>query len=238
MKSILKTVGGLLVLVALLAGPSPVRADTTRYVSDQLIITLRADKGPNAKILTTLKTGTPVEVLEKGDRYLKVRTQGGVEGYVQKQYLVAATPKSVIIAGLKKERDQLAAQLSELKKSQAEMSQQLESAKQNLTGKVQQAQGQSAQMQTALAESQKKLQEMTAQYSALKQNSQHVVTLVQERDRLKSENAKLSAEAKKLRQEEGHLLYAGMIQWFLAGAGVFFLGWLIGKMSRKKRRGF
>jgi len=28
-----------------------------------------------------------------------------------------------------------------------------------------------------------------------------------------------------------------VIRWFLAGAGVLFFGWILGKASRKKQRG-
>ena len=31
------------------------------------------------------------------------------------------------------------------------------------------------------------------------------------------------------------LIAARMVKWFLAGGGVFFFGWIIGKISRKKR---
>lgn len=238
MKQVGKTLGVIFGLLALFATPLPVRADSVRYVSDQLIVTVRASESPDAQILTTLKTGTPVTVLGEDGRYLKVKTEQGVEGYVLKQYLVAATPKPVIIAGLKKERDRLAGQVASLQKSRDAVTQKLATLRQAMSGKVQQAQGTAAQTQAVLAANQKKLQETMAKYTALKKNSQQVVALVNERDRLKSENAKLSSEAESLRKEESHLLFTGMIQWFLAGGGVFFLGWLIGKMSRKKRRSF
>lgn len=238
MKLFFRVSVGLLALAAFFIMPAPGRADTTRYVSDQLIITLRADKGPDAKILTTLKTGTPLEVLAQGPHYAKVRTQKGLEGYVKKQYLDAETPKPVIIAGLRKERDQLADQVTALKKSRDEMAEKLDSASKNLREQVQQAQNKAGETATALAASQKQLQELTAKYNALKKNSQQVVALVKERDQLKSENEQLSSEAEKLRNEEARTLYTGMIQWFLAGGGVFFFGWLLGKFSRKKRRTF
>ena len=52
----------------------------TGYVSDQLLITLRQGKGNQYKIIRTLKTGTPMEILERGDTYFRVRTQRGEEG--------------------------------------------------------------------------------------------------------------------------------------------------------------
>ena len=68
-------------------------AAETLYVSDQLIITLRRGKSSSHKILTTLKTGAPLEVLEKaeGDEYVKVRTSDGIEGYVLLEFIVTKT---------------------------------------------------------------------------------------------------------------------------------------------------
>jgi SH3 domain protein len=56
-----------------------------------------------------------------------------------------------------------------------------------------------------------------------------------ERDRLLEENKRLKADNERLdnkirRTERRELMY-----WFLAGAGVLFVGWVIGKASRQKR---
>ena len=40
-----------------------------RYVSDMLIITLRAGKGREYRVIKTLKTDTPVEVLEENEEF-------------------------------------------------------------------------------------------------------------------------------------------------------------------------
>ena len=49
-----------------------VAAAETVYVSDQLLITFRQGKSSEHKILKTLKTGTPMEILEReaGDNYV------------------------------------------------------------------------------------------------------------------------------------------------------------------------
>ena len=79
-----------------------IAAAETMYVSDQLLITLRRGKSTEHKILNTLKTGTPLEILdrEEKDNYVKVRLQSGEEGYVLSQYLTNDTPKLVLISRL------------------------------------------------------------------------------------------------------------------------------------------
>ena len=51
----------------------------TQYVSDQLVITLREGQGNEYKIIKMLKTGTPLEIIEESELYLKVRTESGNE---------------------------------------------------------------------------------------------------------------------------------------------------------------
>ena len=75
----------------------------TRYVSDELIITMREGQGKQFKIIKMLKAGTPLEIIEEGEEYLKVRIKSGSEGWVLKQFITGETPKPVIIAGLEKE---------------------------------------------------------------------------------------------------------------------------------------
>jgi SH3 domain protein len=51
-------------------------------------------------------------------------------------------------------------------------------------------------------------------------------------------NEKLSSKVQLLNAENSELKRTGMIKWFLAGGGVLLFGWIIGRISRKKRAGF
>ena len=88
------------------------RADR-RYVSDRLIITLREAPDSDSRVLRTLMTGAPVEVLEESGRYLRVRTEAGEEGWVAEQYITPETPKPIIIAQLKDEINRLREEIKE-----------------------------------------------------------------------------------------------------------------------------
>ncbi len=50
------------------------------YVSDNMIITMRSGMGKDYRIIKNLKTGTPLEVIEESEEYMKVRTKDGEEG--------------------------------------------------------------------------------------------------------------------------------------------------------------
>ena len=92
-----------------------IAAAETMYVSDQLLITLRRGESTEHKILKTLKTGAPLEILEReeGDEYVKVRLQSGEEGYVLSQYLTSDTPKLIVISRLKKKVQEIQKQLAQ-----------------------------------------------------------------------------------------------------------------------------
>jgi len=203
----------------------------TRYVSDMLILTLREGQGSHYKAIRTLKTGTPIEVLEESARYLRVRTQEGEEGWVEKQYISSEQPKAVIIAGLNNEANRLKARVEELQKDQATLLDQLNAAKRSHTVKVKET----SRLNTELTQ-------ITEKYNTLLDQSKNVAELIKENDRLYGENDRLQAandrlnmEAEHLRQEIARLRRREMIWLFLAGAGVFFVGLIVGKVSKKKR---
>lgn len=218
-------------LIALSISVGSTHADT-RYVSDMLILTLREGQGSQYKAIRTLKTGTPIEVLEESARYLRVRTQEGEEGWVEKQYISSKEPKAVIIAGLQKETNRLKVRVEELEKSRAALLDQFSAAKQSHTLQVKEA-----------SRLNMELTQITEKYNALLDQSKNVAELIKKNDRLYGENDRLQAandrlntESERLRQEIAHLRRTEMLWLFLAGAGVFFVGLIVGKVSKKKKR--
>ncbi len=60
----------------------------TVWVDDQLYLPVRSGAGTQFRIIeNAVPSGTPLEVLEVGDSYTKVRTPKGTEGWVSSQYL-------------------------------------------------------------------------------------------------------------------------------------------------------
>ena len=84
-----KIIISLLFVVAPILLPGISAAQTTRYVSDELEITMRNGQGLDFGIRKMLKSGTELAVLENDPSgYSKVRTNDGVEGWVLSRYLV------------------------------------------------------------------------------------------------------------------------------------------------------
>jgi len=213
-------------------------AAQTRYVSDQLIITLRTEPSSDAPVVTTMRTDTPLEVLEDSGRFLKVRSPNGEEGYVLSQYVTDALPKSLQLEQLQAERDQLQRKLKRLEEAQGATSSELEAARRQQEALASELQAKLTATEQELATTRNQLSAVSAKFEALQKDARDVVAIVAQREELQGERDRLSAELNQLHEENNALLRTGMIQWFLAGGGVFFLGWIVGKISRKKRRGF
>jgi SH3 domain protein len=206
-----------------------------RYVSDMLIITLRAGQGREYKVIKTLKTDTPVEVLEEGEEYLRVRTDEGEEGWVAKQYITPEVPKSVILEGLKKETSKLNARIEELEKDQASILEQFEVATQRHAAKVEELEKNASNSNQEASRLKIKLAQITEKHNTLIDQSKNVVDLISEQKKLKANNVSLNTRVEHLQKENTDLGNTRRLQWFLAGGGVFFIGWIAGKVSRKKK---
>lgn len=199
----------------------------TRYVSDLLVVTVRDQKGANYNTLETLITATPVEILEEDKTYVKVRTPKGTEGYIRKQYITKELPKALQIK-------QLQAEILKLQQDLAQVQQKSQDSIEN-------ADRDQARIETLTAQlnqSQQELQTVKTKYEELLKNSENVLNLTAENEQLIEQNGLINSELLVLREENQNFHRSNMIQWFIAGAGVFFGGWLIGKISRKKQRGF
>lgn len=200
----------------------------TVYVSDQLVITLRQGKSTKHKIIKTLQTGTSMEVLEsaKDDPYIKVRLTGGEVGYVLSQYISTEIPKSTVISRLQTQISDLQEKLSSL-----------ENARNLVSDDFQEIKSAKEAYEKDLGQTKAELEELSQKYKTLLKQSEQVVTISKERDDFQKSQTMLLAEVKELRDENYILKKASLIKWFLAGAGVFFFGWLAGKFSKKKKQG-
>ena len=223
-------------LFAILFIPALVAAETV-YVSDQLLITLRRGKSTEHMILKTLKTGTPMEVLEReeGDNYVKVRLESGEEGYVLGQYLTSEPPKAIVISRLQNQVEKMREQLAQAQAKLGDSSRELKAVQEQHVQKEGELAGNLGELRQDLARTKEELRLVTEKYNSLVENSGQVVEITDERDRLKQSNEQLSAAVRTLTAENTDLMRIGAIKWFLAGGGVLFFGWILGKASRKKK---
>ena len=226
-----------LFLLASQAIVPPASADT-RYVGDQLIITLRQGKSTKHKILKTLETGTPLEVLEEDESYFKVRTTDGVEGYVLRQYVSSNPPKTQRIEELEMLNSSLQKEIRSLEESRKNLELQLKTVQENYEQKYSSATSKYTDIEQNLEQALNNERMMAEKYDTLAAQAENVVEIAADRDQLRQKNTQLETEVAALQQKIDKVDDSRMIKWFLAGGGVLLLGWIMGKISRKKRSRF
>lgn len=79
------------------ASPAPVRQ---AYVTDRLVVAIRATPGTQGAALALVTSGTPLEVLNRQNGYARVRTADGVAGWVEQVYLSNEPTAAVRLAKL------------------------------------------------------------------------------------------------------------------------------------------
>ncbi len=197
-----------LLLLALLASTTPSAfAAETRYVSDQLQITLRTGKGTEHRIIRMLTSGTEVDVLETDDGYARVRTPGGTEGWVLTRFLMDQPAARERIAENEARVQAMQARFDELQ-ARAERVEALE--KEN------------ARLQAELEE--------------LRELSADTVAVHEENQRLEERFAAREDELERLREENARLQDRSAKTWFVRGAGVVLVGILVGLILPHLRR--
>ncbi len=214
----------------------PLAWSETRYISDQLIVSLREAPQDSAEPITYLKTDTPVEVLEAGEVYSKVTTTDGRTGYVQKHFLIKDTPKTTLIKQLTQENASLKDQIETLEKRYQAVFSDEDEAQAKIRAELEQSREQLIALQKNLAESNEDLAKVSQAYDALRDNAQNVVAITEERNQLKGDHEELTGRINSLEKTKEVLLRKQTTQWFLAGAGVLLLGWFLGKFSKSRRK--
>ena len=225
----------IVILMSLLCSATVAWAET-RYISDQLVVSVRAQPQNGSETIVYLKTDTPVEVLEVGEQYIHVKTTNGEVGYIQKSYLTEQTPKATVINRLTRENEGLQERVRELEKQYREVFAKGDEAQKKVLSDLENSRIQIAELDKALRKSETELAERTRAYETLKKNAGNIIEITAERDQLRISHEELTTAVTNLDEERKELLKKETIQWFLTGAGVLFLGWVIGKFSRSRRK--
>jgi len=206
-----------LVLILLLAIFSLAQAETV-YVSDELSINMRTDKGNQFRITKVLKSGSKLRVL-KVDKsgYSKVKAEGGATGWVLSRFL----SKEPIA------REQVKQAKARAEKLQIEKKQLQEDLKKFKKDK------------SVLTQSEQRLlqnnQKLTTEVNKLRKIAARPMQLEADNEKLRNELLKNEAQSRLLKQEHQTLLDAREKEWFMAGAGILFGGILLGLVLPKLR---
>ena len=203
---------GLIWIALVVVLPSVLRAETV-YIRDTLYVPLRGGQSAEHRILHRgLKSGTRLERLEinEDSGYSKVRTESGMEGWLQTQYLVEAPVASI---KLNSTRQQLESLQSDFQQAKAQL---------------QEAEASASMHQQTTLELSERLEQLQSQYDELAELSANVIAIEQENQQLNGEVQLLGLQIEDLVQDNELLSDNRAQQWFLYGGGTVLLGLLFG----------
>lgn len=184
----------------------------TRYVSDNLEITLRNGKGTSYAITRMLRSGTPVDVLEedKESGYTHVRTKSGKEGWVLSRFLMKGQAARDRLAAAEKKLAELELENRKMETSMAELTDEKSALQKELSS----LEGQSRNVSQELSE--------------IKRTASSALAIDSENKELKGRVVSLERQLQTLQQENEGLRDRTARDWFMVGAGVVLLGIIVG----------
>ena len=175
---------------------SPIAEADTRYIIDVLIVDVRDNMGSQYKKVANLKTGDAVEVLEETKRFVKVRTNKGVVGYIAKQYVSTDIPKAKVISNLQYEVSSLKKKIKSLQADKDGFNDKIQVLKAQNDSYKQEISG----VTDELTRSLKEIENLSVQKAELQEKVDQLGKVVVERDELQATVKKLEPRISVLQQ--------------------------------------
>jgi SH3 domain protein len=183
----------------------------TLYVSDVLRITVRTGPTTDNEIIEMLASGDMLETTgEESDGWFPVRTAKGTAGFAMSRFLVSEP-----IA-----RDQLADLQVQFESLQAEPD--------SLQATVVQVQNENRNLSVQNDELSLEVEQMAESLSSITDLSSNSLVIAADRDELREERDKLLLELDEARMENSVLEDQSDKKWAMVGAGVLFIGIVLG----------
>lgn len=114
----------------------------TYYITDKVLVGVYEEANGESNLLTTLPSGTPLEVLERNGSFAKVRSPDGSSGWIEGSYMIEHKPAQLVVLELtdkqKQSDEQLALAQAELRAVQEQVNKlKLASKKTDQTDEIQ-----------------------------------------------------------------------------------------------------
>ena len=207
-----------ILLTLIILSPLTSSAATTRYVSDQLEITMRTGQGVKFGIRKMLTSGDRLSVIETDSSgYSKVSTAKGVEGWVLTRYLTNSPSARNRVASSEKKAVNLELALAKTREEIQSLS-----TKNSASG---------SQAMTLKETSQRLKKEL----DDLKRTASNAVALDNENRQLKQKIQQTDHKMQSLVLENAALKDSEAKDWFLIGAAVLFGGIILGLIIPRLR---
>jgi SH3 domain protein len=183
----------------------------TRYITDEFEVTMRSGTSTSNEIIQLLKSGEAVTILEEEvDNYSLVENESGKKGYVLNRYLVDE-PSS------KYQLEQLQVRSTE----QQETNALLQSEIQKLQAGLESEQTDNVSLENALLTTETEL-------ARVKEAAQNTLSIVDKNEQLESSVKKLTQNNSILNEENSALRDNSNMDWFIRGAGISLIAFVLG----------
>ncbi len=197
------------VMTLALAGES---LAATRYVTDELEVTLRSGQSTRNSIVRMLKSGTTLEVLqdEPESGYSLVRLASGTEGWVLTRFLVDRPVAKDVLPDLQR-------RYAALRESATGSGAQLDTALSALSAAEKERDG-----------LRNENEQLARQLHDVKEKAADVLGIDNQNSTLRKRVTFLEGENDQLKILNDELSNRRTLEWFMAGGGVLFFGLLLG----------
>ena len=193
------------------------RAETL-YISDFLRITLRTGPGIDHKIIEMIKSGQKVTILEQGPEWTRIQLPAGKEGWVLTRFLTPKPPSGLLLKKLEEKHSELSIQASTL----IDENKKLIAENRRLDAELKTSSG--------------NLSKVTDSYQTLKSESTEYLDIKSRYEKMVVQLNQQKKRAQNVEKELETIQFHKNIRWFLSGASVLVIGFLIGFSSRRQRR--
>ena len=195
-----------------------VEAVETMYIRTVVKITLRTGPGIDHKIKSMIKSGREVKVLKKDNKWSLIQTSKGREGWILTNLLTVEKPSKFI-------------PVSNEDKTNAFIAEHNASLEENRTLKAE-----NKGLVSELSRSREVQAKLKKSFDTLKRGSANYLKVKSDYKKATGILAKQKKRVKQFENKIAELELQQNIWWFISGAGVLIVGFLIGYVSKRQRR--
>lgn len=188
------------------------------YVAPSIDVAVRRGQGTEYKIVSMVKSGSRVEFLEEEGFHTKIRLASGKEGWMLSRFLSPDPPLDQVVDRLQLENDKLKEKSATAIEKTKELNLALKKSQQELE---------------ALRGEREQLGQ---DYDTLQQDTADVVQIKENMEKTAEENSTLMGKLVQVEEQYNSLSKDNKMYWFLVGAGVLFVGIILGKMPSPSRK--
>jgi len=217
MKNILMTLVIILVFFIIYAAPCLAK---DMYVGDITKLNIRSGKGVESDVVATLKPGQKVTILTFASGWTKIRSEDGKQGWVVSRYLTNQKPAAIEVDDLKIEMESMQEKIE------------------ILTIENERLKTENIDLSTRLDENVSKLDNTQQSFNALKTGSKDFLSIKNKYDQLSKDIKAKDIKINTLEEQLDDRYLSMAIKWFLAGAAVLMVGFLLGAGSKRKRSSY